>query len=286
MKSPFSLGFRLRRIPFLETHHRQPAGGIRSGSLQFNRFAGIGGVLFATVLFAWSNAQANAAEVSLDNILSVIRAGKIELQFCNEKVLSVDACNTLANAIATRGASSLAPTEIAETRQEPKFQTLGSDCPQRGVSIAGLPLTLYDLEVHRKRTTAFGPFRVFRLSQQYPAWEGYSLVLASGFADQQEDYSAGHSYSWVLPYLIPADTPCDGREIGALFVGDTGQPSNSVRHAEVVEWEGDVFLLSFQSELGLGLPVYVTVYEINSEPSRYIANREVLAPTLAFIAKQ
>jgi hypothetical protein len=230
--------------------------------------------------------RASADETSLADILHVMHAGKIEVQFCNNEALGVDVCQSLANAIADGATPTISPIDVVAKRQDLRFLELGSKCPKRGTSVAGLPMTLYDQEVRNTRTTAFGPFKVFDLSGRYSAWQHYSLVLASGFARKEEDYSAGHSFSWIVPYVIPKAVPCDGLEIGALFVGDSGQPSTSLRHAELVDWDEQVLLVSFQSELGLGIPVYVTAYVINSEPSHYMMHQEVLAPILAFIATE
>jgi hypothetical protein len=242
--------------------------------------------LLAEMLAALCTSQASADASSLDEILAVTRSGRVKVRLCNERSLQRSQCESLASAISSGSTTLVFPSEIVAGREEPAFKTLGYNCAPTGTSVAGLPLTLYDLESDRRLATAFGPFKVFDLSQLYSAWQKSVFVLASGFARDESAYAAGQVYSWVVPYAIPKDATCDGKEIGTLFVGDSGQPSTSVRHAELIIWDGTVFLVSYQSELGLGFPVYVTAYQVTSDPDEYIRRRQMLAPALAFTVER
>lgn len=244
------------------------------------------GTLWTTGSSSFADGSPGPTEASSADVASLLEHGRARVEFCDERALPVDRCQALASAISTRSTINLAPSKIVDSRQDDTFQTFGRDCPPRTNSIAGSPLTLYDLEVNRRVASAFGPFSVFDLSSQYPQWKAASLLLAKGFTPRGDNYDAGKSYPWVAAYFVPNAAPCKGHEIAVLFAGDIGQPSSLLHHVEVAVWEGSVLLISFEGELGAGLPIYVSVFAVNPDASQYATQSKALNTILGFVVDE
>jgi hypothetical protein len=257
-------------------------GAKRHARLGFRSVMSAPALLVAAV-FALRSADADSVQVTVTAIAALLQGGKVEVGFCDNRALSANKCKELANAIAAGSVVRLDPSKIVKSRWDSAFEVLGRNCPQRATSIAGLPMTLYDIEADRRLATAFGPFRVFDLSKQESSWKDYSLVLAEGFAPGREEYEAGRLYSWIAAYFIPKGKPCNGYQVAAFFAGETVRPSDFLHDVEVTSWEGKFFLLSFESILGTDLPIYVSVYGIDPNALVYDQRLRPLNTVLGFL---